>query len=118
MEGPQFLHLLWVFCQDLELQVALTGRKKPVLGQKKATNNFFDADLNHIKLNSKILTNNQIYQREVYSLLKFIYSETATKLCKFSTLIFTVCTAVKSKVEIVQNFVAFSEHMNFKIVSI
>ena len=33
-----------MFCQDLELQVALTGRKKPVLGQKKATNNFFDAD--------------------------------------------------------------------------
>ena len=24
--------------------MALTGRKKPVLGQKKATNNFFDAD--------------------------------------------------------------------------
>ena len=40
----QFLHLLWVFCQDLELQAALTGRKKPVLGQKKAANNFFDAD--------------------------------------------------------------------------
>ena len=43
MEQPQFLHLLWAFCQDLELQVALTDRKKPVLGQKKATNNFFDA---------------------------------------------------------------------------
>jgi hypothetical protein len=28
----------------LELQAALTGRKKPVLGQKKAANNFFDAD--------------------------------------------------------------------------
>ena len=24
--------------------MALTGRKKPVLGQKKAANNFFDAD--------------------------------------------------------------------------
>ena len=34
-------------CQNLELQVALsdlTGRKKPVLGQKKVANNFFDAD--------------------------------------------------------------------------
>ena len=30
--------------QDLELQVALTGRKKPVLGQKKVANNFLDAD--------------------------------------------------------------------------
>ena len=36
MEGLQFLHLI---CQDLELQVALTGRKKPILGQ-----NFFYAD--------------------------------------------------------------------------
>ena len=33
-----------MFCQDLELQAALTGRKKPVLGQKKAANNFFDTD--------------------------------------------------------------------------
>ena len=33
-----------MFCQDLELQAALTGRKKPVLGQKKSTNNFFNAD--------------------------------------------------------------------------
>ena len=49
MEGPQFLHLLWAFCQDLELQVALTGRKKPVLAQKKAANNFFDAD-HHFEL--------------------------------------------------------------------
>ena len=40
----KFLHVLWVFRQDLELQAALTGRKKPVLGQKKAANNFFDAD--------------------------------------------------------------------------
>ena len=43
MEEPQFLHLLRAFCQDLELQVALTGRKKPALGQKKAAINFFDA---------------------------------------------------------------------------
>ena len=43
MEEPQFLHLLRAFCQDLELQVALTGRKKPALGQKKATNNLFGA---------------------------------------------------------------------------
>ena len=65
MEGPQFLHLLWAFCQDFELQKALTSRKKPVLGPKKAANNFFDAD-HHFgphKLDSKILTNNQMIQR-------------------------------------------------------
>ena len=31
----------------------------------------------------------------------------------FATLDLTVCTVVKSKVEISQNFVAFSEYMNF-----
>ena len=45
--------------------------------------------------------------------VKFIYSEKATKFCEISTLLLTVCTVVKSKVEISQNFVAFSEYMNF-----
>jgi hypothetical protein len=35
-------------------------------------------------------------------------------LCKIFTLLLTVCTVVKSKVKILQNFVAFSEYMNFK----
>ena len=45
--------------------------------------------------------------------VKFIYSEKATKFCKISTLLLFVCTVDKSKVEISQNFVAFSEYMNF-----
>ena len=36
------------------------------------------------------------------------------KICKIFTLLLTVCTVVKSKVKISQNFVAFSEYMNFK----
>ena len=49
-------------------------------------------------------------------LLKFIYSEKATEFCEISPLLLTVCTAVKSKVKISQNFVAFSEYMNFKSI--
>ena len=45
--------------------------------------------------------------------LKFIYCEKATKFCEIFTLLLTVCTLVKSKVKISQNFVAFSEYMNF-----
>ena len=45
--------------------------------------------------------------------LKFIYSEKATKFFKIFPLLLTVCTAVKSKIS--QNFVAFSDHMNFNI---
>ena len=46
--------------------------------------------------------------------VKFIYSEKATKFCEISTvdLSYYVVT-VKSTVQISQNFVAFSEYMNF-----
>ena len=46
-------------------------------------------------------------------IIKFIYSEKATKFCKIFTLLLTVCTVVKSKVKISQNFEAFSEYINF-----
>ena len=50
----------------------------------------------------------------IVRILKFIYSEKATKLCEIFTLFLTVCTIVKSIVKISQNCVAFSEHiMNF-----
>ena len=45
--------------------------------------------------------------------IKFIYSEKATKFCEISPLLLSVCTVDKSKGEIAQNFVAFSEYTNF-----
>ena len=45
--------------------------------------------------------------------LKFIPSEKAKELCKISTLDLTGTKLDKSTVEILQNFVAFSEYMNF-----
>ena len=55
--------------------------------------------------------NGQILKKSF--LLKFIYSEKATKFCKIFTLLLTTVHTVKSKVKILQNFVAFSEYMNF-----
>ena len=46
-------------------------------------------------------------------MIKFIYSEKTTKLCKIFTLLLSYLVPVKSKVKISQNFVAFSEYMNF-----
>ena len=46
-------------------------------------------------------------------LLKFIYSEKATKFCEIFPLLLTVCTVFKSRGKILQNFVAFSKYMNF-----
>ena len=45
--------------------------------------------------------------------IKFIYSEKATKFYKISTLLLSYVVPVKSKLEILQNFVAFSEYINF-----
>ena len=49
----------------------------------------------------------------VTSLLKFIYSEKATKFCEIFHLLLTTVHTVKSKWKILQNFVAFSDYMNF-----
>ena len=45
--------------------------------------------------------------------VKFIYSEKATKFCEISTKYLSYVLPVKELVEILQNFVAFSEYMNF-----
>ena len=45
--------------------------------------------------------------------IKFIYSEKATKFCEIFTSLLSYVVPVKSKVKILQNFVAFSEYINF-----
>ena len=47
------------------------------------------------------------------SCLKFTYSEKATKLCEISINYLSYVLPVKWLLEISQNLVAFSEHMNF-----
>ena len=50
-----------------------------------------------------------------FPILKFIYSEKATKFCEISPKNLSYVVPVQSSVEISQNFVAFSEYMNFNI---
>ena len=45
--------------------------------------------------------------------VKFIYSEKVAKFCEIFTLLLTGTAQDKSKVEILQDFVALSEYMNF-----
>ena len=47
-------------------------------------------------------------------MVKFIYSEKATNVCEISTVDLSDVVMVTSTMEISQNFVAFSEYMNFK----
>ena len=47
-------------------------------------------------------------------LVKFIYSEKATNFCEIATVDLSYVVTVKSTVKISQNFVAFTEYMNFK----
>ena len=49
------------------------------------------------------------------SQLKFIYSEKGINFSEISTLLLSTVHKDKSKVEISQNFVAFSEYMNFML---
>ena len=42
-----------------------------------------------------------------------MYSEKATNFCEISNVYLSYVVTVKSTVEISQNFVAFSEYMNF-----
>ena len=46
--------------------------------------------------------------------VKFIYSEKASKFYEIFPLLLTIVHTVKSKWKILQNFMAFSEYMNFK----
>ena len=50
-----------------------------------------------------------------WSILKFVYSGKATKFCKFSTLLLSVVHTDKNKVDIMKDFLAFSEYMNFNL---
>ena len=45
-------------------------------------------------------------------LLKFIYSEKATKFCEIFPLPLPECTVVERKGKVSQSFVTFSEYMN------
>ena len=51
--------------------------------------------------------------RSLIEILKFIYSEKATKFSEIFPLLLTTVHTVKSKGKISQNIVAFSEYMNF-----
>ena len=52
------------------------------------------------------------------SYLAEVYSEKATKFCKISTLLLSTVHTDKIKVEILQNLVAFSEYLNFRLLDI
>ena len=50
---------------------------------------------------------------QIFFKLKFVYSEKATKFGEISNLLLSTVHTDKIKLEILQNFVAFSEYMYF-----
>ena len=74
---------------------------------KKTFQSIFPAYLLH----KKILVGEKLFTYFVVHMryhLKFIYSQRATKFCKIFTVLLSPVVPVKSKVKILQNFVAFS----------
>ena len=51
------------------------------------------------------------------ALLKFVHSEKAANFCEICTVDFSYVVTIKSKIEISKIFVAFSEYMNFTLLS-
>ena len=61
------------------------------------------------------------WREELYivgTYLKLIYSEKAAKFCEIFPLFLTTVHTVKSKGKISQDFVAFSEYMNFNLLGL
>ena len=74
----------------------------------------FEHPNNKMKYFSKLLNVIIAIFRDLsFKYVKFIYSEKATKFCEISTLLLSYEVPVKSKLEILPNFLAFSEYMNF-----
>ena len=53
------------------------------------------------------------FRSQILIFVKFIFSEKATNFCEISTVDLSYVVTVKSTVEISQNFVAFSDYVNF-----
>ena len=70
-------------------------------------------------LGKEVIINNLPTQENLisFSVLKVIYPKKAAKFCEIFTLLLSYVVPVKSKVKIFQNFVAFSEYMNFTQVN-
>ena len=75
-------------------------------------------DTNKVNTQPKVQLGSSDLKWQIYLFLKFIYSEKATKFCEISTVDLSYVVTVKSAVEISQNFVTFSEYMNFKAMQI
>ena len=61
---------------------------------------------------------NWLQKLGMIEIIKIIYSEKAKKFCEIFTLLLPYLVPVKIKVKILQNFVAFSEYMNFKVLTL
>ena len=59
------------------------------------------------------LLHSKIVLFKKFFILKFIYSKKATEFCEIFTLLMSYGVPVKSKMQFSQNFVAFSDYMNF-----
>ena len=82
-------------------------------GSKEAQRKLDVQNIEHIEKTYFLILTPLVLNLSYLGFLKFIYSEKATKFCKIFPLLLTVCVVVKSKGKISQNFVAFSEYMNF-----
>ena len=93
-----------VLTNQLQTQFSNFGKLLEILGKTDISVNVFKIAINP----------HSMLVRNLKKVLKFIYSQKATKFFKISPLLLTALHTVKIKGKISQNFVAFSEYMHFK----
>ena len=88
-------------------------------------NSFFFAKIIYLLLNNLFMLSTGAFHKRRrqfggvegwFIWVKFIYSEKATKFWEISTLLLSYLVPVRIKMEMFQNFVAFSEYMNFRML--
>ena len=74
----------------------------------------------YLRIPARISTHANMVKKRIIKIsccaLKFVHSLKATKFCEIFTLLLSAVHTDKNKVQISQNFVAFSEYINFTII--
>ena len=106
------IYVLHISCINFNL--LHTKVKRNLAEFKPMCSDFFTVTLLHLSTQTLLMFEwSKIEKTQMAVVLKFIYSEKATKFCNISTVDLSYVVTVKPTVEISQNFVAFSEYMNF-----
>ena len=104
--------ICWIFSSNFSICISMDSIEASYCDLQRFVSSIGNMDLilSHLQLTVDFKA---IIDLFLTFMLKFIYSDKATKFCEISTVDLSYVVPVKSTVEISQNFVTFSEYMKF-----